>query len=108
VADLTPDRLACLRACAGHRNPAWPVDQSPDDTGCPWCHEVDGSAHDLAVELLDEIARLRAIVEDVAAEGAGADDGLTAEGRTEVTRLVAAGWSHDGAVRNVHRFGVGW
>jgi hypothetical protein len=67
VPDLTPDRLVRLRVWAQGGNPA----ETNDDGGCPWCGnlEPDGNAHDLALELLDEIERLRAIIEDVRAEG---------------------------------------
>jgi hypothetical protein len=69
VADLTPERMARLRVWAQGGNPDEPVDGLVG--GCPWCGDngPDGAAHDLALELLDEIDRLRAIVEDVAAEG---------------------------------------
>lgn len=53
-----PDRLARLREWAQGGNPA----QTNDDGGCPWCGNLDpeGNAHDLAIELLDEIERLQA------------------------------------------------
>ncbi len=76
---LTTERLARLRTWATRHRPP---DCGPDigrhlyDGGCPWCrsddvlkHEVidgyqfDGNAHDVALELLDEIQRLR--TEDV-------------------------------------------
>jgi len=85
VSDLTPERLARLRVWATrHRPPSAGRDigRHEYDGACPWCrsddlaHQTidgfifDGNAHDVAIELLDEIDRLRTIVEDVAAEGA--------------------------------------
>jgi hypothetical protein len=71
VADLTPERLARLRVWAERRNAHRPDGRTHlYDGSCPWCrgddiqpgaHDgyFDGNAHDLAIELLDEIDRLR-------------------------------------------------
>lgn len=70
--DLTLERLNRLRTWAERRNAHRPHLGGTHlyDGSCPWCRgddiEVghlgyfDGNAHDLAIELLDEIGRLRA------------------------------------------------
>jgi hypothetical protein len=81
VTDLT-GRLARLRVWAERRTPNGHYTGPHNyDGACPWCRSdsiqperiagftFDGNAHDLALELLDEIDRLRAIIDDVRAEG---------------------------------------
>jgi hypothetical protein len=75
MADLTPERLARLRVWATRQNPDR-IHQGKHGyyAFCPWCSDVgdpdqpddDGNAHDLAIELLDEIERLRGIVAAIA------------------------------------------
>lgn len=74
MADLTPDRIARLRVWAERRNAHMPhVGTHLYDGSCPWCRRddievgacdgyFDGNAHDLALELLDEIDLLRGII----------------------------------------------
>lgn len=103
MSDLTPERLAELRALAEAATPGpWTVEShwepicGPRETGTTWyipClarwHGLPTSVHfgkdeataryvaavspDVVVALFDEIERLRFIVDDVAAEGAPTD-----------------------------------
>jgi hypothetical protein len=95
VADLTPDRLARLRVWAQRGNPDSADDAGSD--GCPWCegpNGPDGNAHDLALELLDEIDRLRKIAAAAEAyraetENPAPDLLMRAQRRTELFDVLA-------------------
>lgn len=75
MTDLTPSRLARLRTWATRHDANRPdIDGCHEyDGACPWCradhlqpgHDgyFDGNAHDLALELLDEIACLQHALE---------------------------------------------
>lgn len=76
--DLTPERLARLRTWAARHDANRPdiLVVHAYDGACPWCRSdrlqpghdgyFDGNAHDLALELLDEIDRLRAALDELA------------------------------------------
>lgn len=81
---LTAERLARLRIWAERRSPDRPQDDDRKHgyyAFCPWCSSEgtvdadtgdEGNAHDVALELLDEIDRLRAQAHDDHASYGGA------------------------------------
>lgn len=102
MSDLTPERLARLRIWANRQRPVEAVGgadygRHQYDGACPWCRRDDqqletikgfvfeGNAHDLAIELLDEI-------KDAHASYGGAMADLDA--LVEVARAAVADGGH--------------
>lgn len=89
MADLTPERLARLRTWAQRLDANRPelhdsaIGRHCYEGACPWCRGddlqpgadgyFDGNAHQLALELLDEIERLRHALERARLGWAAAD-----------------------------------